>query len=425
MASRSGAERPSGLIVGAAAYAAAEMLVAVWPGGFLAWGRAEALLFLAFRPFLLLLAAAAAGRLPWRRRWLFYALALVLAGAGETALLVMLGAASPWTELVRGTVGGVAMALVADGAVQGGRRLFGPAPGTAAALLLAGILLSIPGTSRPYETVVLGPARRAPVGPKPELALMTALPVVWGEGGAFDPRSRPAAAYTALQEEFAVRPIDVLDPQSLGGAKLLLLAQPRWLAPEELSTLDAWVQGGGRVLVLTDPNLVWPSELPLGDVRRPPPVGLLGPLLAHWGLKLEPWRSGRGPERLGDRRLAMESPGRFVSAGRGCRVERPYLARCRPGSGRAVLIADADLMRDALWVAPGRHGAERHLRIADNPLILADILDGLAGLQRKRVEGRVAWRAEDAHPALASAAVLGLLVALALAGLLLSRRRRG
>ena len=39
--------------------------------------------------------------------------------------------------------------------------------------------------------------------------------------------------------------------------------------------------------ILTDPVLVWPSELALSDIRRPPPVGLLGPLLTHWGLRLE------------------------------------------------------------------------------------------------------------------------------------------
>jgi hypothetical protein len=425
LASRRGVDLPWASIAGAAAYAAAEVLLAVWPGGFLAWGRAEALLFLAFRPFLLLFAAAAAGGLPWRRRWLFYALALLAVGIAETALLVMLGAASPWGELVRGTIAGAAIAVAADAAVQGGRRLVGAAAGTAAAVLLAGILLSIPGAMRPYEAAVLGLERRTQKGPLPPLALMTALPIVWGEGGAFDPRSRPAAAYTALQEEFAVRPIDVLDPQSLGRAKLLLLAQPRWLAPEELAALDAWVRGGGRVLVLTDPTLAWPSSLPLGDIRRPPPVGLLGPLLAHWGLRLEPWRSGVHVERVGDMRLALHSPGRFAAEGRACSVERPYLARCRLGRGEAVLVADADLMRDALWAGPYTRGSERHRRIADNPLVLAEMLDGLAGFDRERAQGRVAWRAEDAQPGGALAAIVGILVALGVAGLLLSRRRRG
>ena len=66
---------------------------------------------------------------------------------------------------------------------------------------------------------------------KPELTLMTGLPLVWGETGPFDPASRPAAAYASLRREFAVRPIDYLDAPALGDSRLLLLAQPRTLAP--------------------------------------------------------------------------------------------------------------------------------------------------------------------------------------------------
>jgi hypothetical protein len=85
--------------------------------------------------------------------------------------------------------------------------------------------------------------------------LMTGLPIVWGEAGPFDPASKPAAAYVELQREFAFRPVDVLDADSLGRGKLLFLAQPQRLAPAELAALDAWIRGGGRALILTDPML--------------------------------------------------------------------------------------------------------------------------------------------------------------------------
>src|SRR5687768_6814136 len=78
-------------LAGAACFAAAELLVTLGLGRFFEWGRAEALLFFAFRPWLLLIAAAAVGGCAWRHRLLFYALALLLAGVAETLFLLSLG----------------------------------------------------------------------------------------------------------------------------------------------------------------------------------------------------------------------------------------------------------------------------------------------------------------------------------------------
>jgi hypothetical protein len=57
-----------------------------------------------------------------------------------------------------------------------------------------------------------------------------------------------------------------------------------------------------------------------------------------------------------------------------------------------LLVGDADLLTDALWApAESPRGHERHLRLADNPLVVADWLDGLAGIERERADRLVAW----------------------------------
>jgi ABC-type uncharacterized transport system involved in gliding motility auxiliary subunit len=207
--------------------------------------------------------------------------------------------------------------------------------------------------------------------------MMSGLPIVWGEKGAFDPASRPAEAYRALQREFDVRLVDTLEPETLGSGRLLFLAQPQRLSPSELTAVDAWVRRGGRILLLADPALAWPSQLPLGDIRRPPPVSLLAPLLTHWGLELSEGEAGPVDASVGGRRLKLYSPGR-LSGGKGCAISPEWLARCRIGQGVAVVVADADLMRDELWKPAGE------APVADNPAALADWLDELAGVERPR-----------------------------------------
>lgn len=420
--------KPAWPAAGAAAYAAAELAAALTLGRFFDWGRAEALLFFAFRPWLLLAAAWLAANAPWRQRALFYALALALAAVGESLLLEWLGGA-PWREALRGVAAGAALALVLDLLVQLGGRLGGRI-GRAAAVAAGVLLLVFPGALRPYEALVLGdtgPEEEAAA--KPELTLMTGLPLVWGETGPFDPASRPAAAYAALRREFAVRPIDYLDAAALGRTRLLLLAQPRTLEPAELVALDRWVRGGGRALILADPALEWPTRLPLGDMRRPPPVNRLGPLLDHWGLRLDPAPArGLRIRHLGEggrmRRLTTLSEGRLAAAGPNCRTAlEGLLAACSIGRGRALLLADADLLRDDLWTAPGPRGAERHARTADNPLILAFWLDRLAGVERARADPPVHWLMPRANRLQAVAVAAAPILAVFM--LYLLRRRRG
>lgn len=411
----------------AAAYAAAEILAAVLIGGFFEWGRAEALLFFALRPWLLLAAAVLAQRFGWRIRYGFYAGALLIGGSSECLFLTGLGASNPWPEAARGIAAGVVLAALFDAVLQLGGRLAGRAGRSLATGVLV-ILLLVPDALRPYEAIVAG-GGEGPVAGEPDLMLMSALPLIWGEKGPFDRGSKPAASYQALGREFRIRPLDMLDGETLASGRLLLLAQPRALAPEELVALDTWVRRGGRVLILTDPRLVWPSDLPLGDIRRPPAVGLLDPLLTHWGIRLRP-----GPERLLARQvgsgglerwLIMAAPGRFVAGGGHCSVgPEPQIARCRIGEGRAMLLADADLMHDDLWVGPGSRGTERHARLSDNPLILADWLDALAGARRSRAAAPVQWADRSADRRLAwLLALLPLLASAAPAASLRLRRR--
>lgn len=420
---------PPLLIVAAAGYAAAEIGVAV-AAGFFVWGRAEALLFLAFRPWLLLLAASLVARYQVRERVGFYALALLLAAASETLLLLNLGAPDPWPQMLRGLLGGMGLLAIFELVLRTGQRVLGRWGRPVLTVLLA-IFLLTPIGLRAYDALLIGAEEQRRAAQRPDLMLMTALPIIWGEKGAFDPSSKPAAAYEALQREFTVRPLDVLDARSLEKGRLLLLAQPRVLAPEELAALDDWVRGGGRVLILSDPALVWPSELPLGDPRRPPAIGLLGPILTHWGVGIDP-----PPKReivlkershgTVTRRLAMGAPGAITANNPLCRVQpERYLARCRIGKGEAVLLADADLLQDALWTAPGESGDRRHSRTSDNPLIVADILDQLGGIVRPRRDGDVQWVRQGVSAGRAlTIAALPLLFALGLAAFLLRRLRR-
>ncbi len=190
---------------------------------------------------------------------------------------------------------------------------------------------------------------------------MSALPLFGAQseiGAVLSGPDQRAAIIRALAARHTVVPLDRLDTAALAGNPILILVQPRALAGEELVTLDLWVRRGGRALVFTDPELLWPSDLPLGDPRRAPPIGLLDPLLIHWGLVLDsPAMTDAGPVRtakLGGAEVAVAWAGRWTLARPGCRVEAEGLvADCRIGKGRALLVADVDLLDERLWAESG------------------------------------------------------------------------
>lgn len=197
--------------------------------------------------------------------------------------------------------------------------------------------------------------------PRPQLGLLTTLPIYWTE--TFDPREAidkaapPHWARTALEEHYRLVPLDMLDDGDPALTELdhLLLAQPRALSPAENVALDDWVRAGGQVLIFADPMLTAPSRFSIGDRRRPQDVILLSPILRRWGLELE-----FDPDQpAGERQILMQGTevpvsqaGAFSkvtsSAPADCAIEAEGLvAVCTIGTGQAVLVADAALLDQA------------------------------------------------------------------------------
>jgi hypothetical protein len=204
--------------------------------------------------------------------------------------------------------------------------------------------------------------RPAPDGPKPILGLMTTLPLQWSEGGVeadLAEDAQPHPAFARLGQSYDVQPLD--DLRDLAERRLLLLAQPRAFSPAEFVQLDGWVRKGGRILILADPALQWGSLYPLGDKRRPLFTSMLSPLFAHWGLELVLPIADAEPmaiRKIGKLSIRTQTPGEWLKIGRGgsglCALaEGGLLADCKIGKGRALLVADADLLDTAYWEGRG------------------------------------------------------------------------
>ena len=197
-----------------------------------------------------------------------------------------------------------------------------------------GMLGALAGLAALAAWAVAGSSDR--LGPRPEaerpsLALVTSLPLVFGEQFGLDDGGSPAL--TRLEQRYNVVPIGVADVQNLQGQRLLLMAHPRAQPAEVLVQLDQWVQGGGKLLLLADPKLDWPSSRPIGDRLRPQPAFADTGLLAHWGLKLS------GPEAG-----SADTSGHLASSGNCIVVGAGMIARCPIGRGWATVIADADFL---------------------------------------------------------------------------------
>lgn len=183
-----------------------------------------------------------------------------------------------------------------------------------------------------FGALVISNNRTDASAERPTLALLTSLPLMFGES--FELEAGGSPALTRLEQRYKVVPIGVADRASLKGHRLLLMAHPRAQPADALVDLDSWVRDGGRLLLLADPRLDWPSARPLGDVLRPSPGFADTGLLRHWGLQI-------GAPVPGDTATA----GTLVSGG-GCKLaEDGLIARCRIGKGSATVIADADFLR--------------------------------------------------------------------------------
>jgi hypothetical protein len=222
--------------------------------------------------------------------------------------------------------------------------------------------------------LLAGCADAAPRGP---IGLFTTLPLFWGEServGDLQAGAAPHWALTTLRETGEVLPLDSLTPEpgqyAIRDLPGLVMAQPRALSPQENVALDAWVRGGGRLLLFADPLLTAESRYAPGDRRRPQDVALLSPILAHWGLRLEfdpDQPAGEQWSSLLGTRVPVNLAGRLVTTGkdRDCTVPGEGLAaRCRLGSGVALIVADAALFEtpESEPVQPRREALRALLR---------------------------------------------------------------
>jgi hypothetical protein len=353
----------------------------------------------------------------------------MLAGAG------FLLARQGWAMLCWVVLGSVGTALIFC-TLAAGRA---PDPGAAMGLLLLAILATSAGallrplSFRSKQTGVgiallllaalllwRGPAQPVhPVPDRPDLAVITGLPLFWDEMGKAGPRDAPIISI--LRTRFTVIPLD--DPLQLktSPARRLLLAQPRALAPAQLVAIDQWVRDGGTALVLADPLLRWPSNLPLGDRRRAPSASLLQPLLTHWGFRPIDMKAAEIRDRTPDGHVVTLSGVQLFRAGPDDRIVGPgdwIVHRKKMGRGEVLLLGDADPIDDRLWLADPVHPFDPRYWVADTP---ARVVHWLGGAP---IPGERRWmqEAQGVAQAISMALLAGMLWAIV--GAVLFRRER-
>jgi hypothetical protein len=188
------------------------------------------------------------------------------------------------------------------------------------------------------------------------------LPILWNEHGQVsDFVKSPGEGHWAaeiLGQHGKVRALDRIASMP-SDVKLLVMAQPRPLSPDENVALDDWVMAGGRLLLFADPMLTQDSAFAIGDKRRPEGTVLLSPILTRWGITLEFDETQALGERQVDvfgQAMPVNLPGGFrLTAGEGrCHLlAEGLVARCRVGKGVVLAVADAALLEPQ---APGEVG---------------------------------------------------------------------
>ncbi len=198
------------------------------------------------------------------------------------------------------------------------------------------------------------------------IGLFTSLPIQWREAGTIREHlgndAPPHWALAVLQSHGTVRPVDSFmggrNGTPLKGVNLLVMAQPRPLAPRENVALDAWVRKGGRLLLFADPMLTGDSRFSPGDPRRPQDMVMLSPILAHWGLRMEFDEDQLPADHLvqvGGAEIRVDLPGRLVlaeNAGKCAVLADGVAATCEIGRGRLLIVADAALLEDGAGDEP-------------------------------------------------------------------------
>ena len=185
---------------------------------------------------------------------------------------------------------------------------------------------------------------------RPRVTLLTALPLVWGEGDVADVlagRTARSDTLKALDGFVDIRAIDTLSVATLG-TDIAIIAQPRRLTPTELVAFDGWVRRGGRAMIFADPELVWPSRYAPGDNRRAPPVTLLDPLFAYWGVALGDSDQQERAVQLSGSQVTLLAAGTWTGP-TNCSGTGTYVLDCKIGKGHVILVGDADLLDARLW----------------------------------------------------------------------------
>lgn len=200
------------------------------------------------------------------------------------------------------------------------------------------------------------PAALVPDGPRLRVVLMSSLPLVHGAGADVASmvagKTDPHPLYQDLKAAYDLLVADAIDGDVLADADIVILVQPRALPPEALVAIDNYVRDGGRLLLLADPVLEWPGGKGLGDPLGPLRSSLISPLLRYWGLELiDP---AIDAVRLHPSGAVLVHPGKFAPlSGKigdaDCAIaQNGHIARCRIGTGRALLLGDADLLDPAM-----------------------------------------------------------------------------
>jgi hypothetical protein len=190
--------------------------------------------------------------------------------------------------------------------------------------------------------------------PMHHVGLFTSLPILWNEYGEISELLKPEGddhwVAAVVRRKGEIRPLDRLAPMS-SDLRLLVMAQPRPLSPDENVALDEWVRNGGRLLLFADPMLTQQSAFALGDRRRPEGMVLLSPILARWGMALQ-FDDTQPPGEHAVEMLGATVPvnlsGSFaLSENADCHLYADGLAaRCRVGEGTVLAIADAALLEE-------------------------------------------------------------------------------
>lgn len=199
------------------------------------------------------------------------------------------------------------------------------------------------------------------------LALMTSIPIYWGDGADIGDLVSPSRQKTfvrkVLEQRYDLSPVDTLALQDgltgdapktdpLAGIERLLIVQPRGISPEDNAALDRWVRKGGKLFIALDPLLTNTYSVSIADPRHPSASAQIPAVVRRWGLGMkydesQPFeaREIEGAGTIVPVMMAGElvPVGEAGAEGRAdCEIEpEGIIARCSVGLGSVTVFADA------------------------------------------------------------------------------------